>query len=125
MRRQRRISENNNSGYIRGLAWRSVKSSRLRNVFVILTIVLSVSLLMVMSLFYAGLNTATKRQVENMQHVIYYGLSEEQLADMAAEGEPTSYVLGMKQGQGVEIEGIMISPVAYTSEPLKTRAGTR
>ena len=84
MRRQRRISENNNSGYIRGLAWRSVKSSRLRNVFVILTIVLSVSLLMVMSLFYAGLNTATKRQVENMQHVIYYGLSEEQLADMAA-----------------------------------------
>ena len=121
MRRQRRISENNNSGYIRGLAWRSVKSSRLRNVFVILTIVLSVSLLMVMSLFYAGLNTATKRQVENMQHVIYYGLSEEQLADMAAEGEPTSYVLGMKQGQGVEIEGIMISPVAYTSEPLKDK----
>ena len=121
MRRQRRISENNNSGHIRGLAWRSVKSSRLRNVFVILTIVLSVSLLMVMSLFYAGLNTATKRQVENMQHVIYYGLSEEQLADMAAEGEPTSYVLGMKQGQGVEIEGIMISPVAYTSEPLKDK----
>ena len=119
MRRQRRISANNNSGYIRSLAWKSVKSSRLRNVFVILTIVLSVSLLMVMALFYAGLNTAAKRQVKNMQHVIYYGLSEGQLSDLAAEDEPASYVLGMKQGQGVEVEGIMISPVAYTSEPLK------
>lgn len=119
MRRQRRISANNNSGYIRSLAWKSVKSSRLRNVFVILTIVLSVSLLMVMALFYAGLNTAAKRQVKNMQHVIYYGLSEGQLSDLAAEDEPASYVLGMKQGQGMEVEGIMISPVAYTSEPLK------
>ena len=119
MRRQRRISANNNAGYIRSLAWKSVKSSRLRNVFVILTIVLSVSLLMVMALFYAGLNTAAKRQVKNMQHVIYYGLSEGQLSDLAAEDEPASYVLGMKQGQGVEVEGIMISPVAYTSEPLK------
>ena len=119
MRRQGRVSANNNAGYIRGLAWKSVKNSRLRNVFVILTIVLSVSLLMVMALFYAGLNTAAKRQVEKMQHVIYYGLSGEQLTDMAAKNEPTSYVLGMKQGQGVEIDGIIISPAAYTSEPLK------
>lgn len=119
MRRRERISANNNSGYIRSLAWKSLKSSRLRNIFVILTIVLSVSLLMVMALFYAGLNTATKRQVEKMQHVIYYGLSEEQLSDVAAEDSPASYVLGMKQGQGVEIDGVMISPVAYTGEPLK------
>ena len=119
MRRRERISANNTSGYIRSLAWRSLKSSRLRNVFVILTIVLSVSLLMVMALFYAGLNTATKRQVEKMQHVIYYGLSEEQLSDMAAKDSPASYVLGMKQGQGVEIDGVMVSPVAYTGEPLK------
>ena len=90
MRRRERISANNTSGYIRSLAWRSLKSSRLRNVFVILTIVLSVSLLMVMALFYAGLNTATKRQVEKMQHVIYYGLSEEQLSDMAAKDSPAS-----------------------------------
>ena len=114
MRRQRRISANNNAGYIRGLAWKSVKNSRLRNVFVILTIVLSVSLLMVMALFYAGLNTAAKRQVEKMQHVIYYGLSGEQLTDMAAKNEPTSYVLGMKQGQGVEIDGTFGGLASYS-----------
>lgn len=114
-----RIWANNNSGYIRSLAWKSVKSSRMRNVFVILTIVLSVSLLMVMALFYAGINTATKRQVESMQHVIYYGLSGEQLSEMASDNEPSSYVLGMKQGQSAEIDGKMVSPVAYGAKPLK------
>ena len=114
-----RLSGNNNGYAVRTLARRSIKSSRMRNIFVILTIALSVSLLMVMALFYAGYNTAAKRQAETMQQVIYYGLSAEQLSEMAAEDEPTSYVLGMKQGQGVEIDGNMVSPVAYGSEPLK------
>lgn len=114
-----RIAANNNGRCIRELAVRSVKSSRMRNVFIVLTIVLSVSLLMVMALFYAGMHTATKRQVEGMQHVIYNGLSEEQLTAMAGADTDSTYVLGMKQGQGVEIDGTMVSPVAYEDAPLK------
>ena len=98
-----RSAANNNGRCIRELAVRSVKSSRMRNVFIVLTIVLSVSLLMVMALFYAGMHTATKRQVEGMQHVIYNGLSEEQLTAMAGADTDSTYVLGIKQGQGVEI----------------------
>ena len=113
------IAANNNGHCIRELAVRSVKSSRMRNVFTVLTIVLSVSLLMVMALFYAGIHTATKRQVEGMQHVIYNGLSEEQLTAMAGADTDSTYVLGMKQGQGVEIDGTMVSPVAYEDAPLK------
>lgn len=113
------IAANNNGNCIRELAVRSVKSSRMRNVFTVLTIVLSVSLLMVMALFYAGMHTATKRQVEGMQHVIYNGLSEEQLTAMAGADTDSTYVLGMKQGQGVEIDGTMVSPVAYEDAPLK------
>lgn len=113
------IAANNNGHCIRELAVRSVKSSRMRNVFTVLTIVLSVSLLMVMALFYAGMHTATKRQVEGMQHVIYNGLSEEQLTAMAGADTDSTYVLGMKQGQGVEIDGTMVSPVAYEDAPLK------
>lgn len=113
------IAANNNGHCIRELAVRSVKSSRRRNVFTVLTIVLSVSLLMVMALFYAGMHTATKRQVEGMQHVIYNGLSEEQLTAMAGADTDSTYVLGMKQGQGVEIDGTMVSPVAYEDAPLK------
>ena len=113
------IAANNNGHCIRELAVRSVKSSRMRNVFTVLTIVLSVSLLMVMALFYAGMHTAAKRQVEGMQHVIYNGLSEEQLTAMAGADTDSTYVLGMKQGQGVEIDGTMVSPVAYKDAPLK------
>ena len=113
------IAANNNGHCIRELAVRSVKSSRMRNVFTVFTIVLSVSLLMVMALFYAGMHTATKRQVEGMQHVIYNGLSEEQLTAMAGADTDSTYVLGMKQGQGVEIDGTMVSPVAYEDAPLK------
>lgn len=114
-----RSAANNNGRCIRELAVRSVKSSRMRNVFIVLTIVLSVSLLMVMALFYAGMHTATKRQVEGMQHVIYNGLSEEQLTAMAGADTDSTYVLGIKQGQGVEINGTMVSPVAYEDAPLK------
>ena len=113
------IAANNNGHCIRELAVRSVKSSRMRNVFTVLTIVLSVSLLMVMALFYAGIHTATKRQVEGMQQGIYTGLSEEQLTAMAGADTDSTYVLGMKQGQGVEIDGTMVSPVAYEDAPLK------
>ena len=76
---------NNNGSSIRQLAWKSIKSSGMRNVFVILTIVLSVSLLMVIALFYAGMNTAEKRQTEHMQHAIYSGLTLKQLSGMAED----------------------------------------
>ena len=119
MRRWERISANNTSGYIRSLAWRSLKSSRLRNVSLYPDDRAVGQSSDGDGIVLRRLNTATKRQVEKMQHVIYYGLSEEQLSDMAAKDSPASYVLGMKQGQGVEIDGVMVSPVAYTSEPLK------
>ena len=112
-----RAAANNNAGFVRSLAVRSVKSSRLRNVFVILTIVLSVSLLSVMALFYSGIETATKRQVAVMQHIIYSGLTEDQLGEMAQD-DRTSYVIGLKSGQSVQIDGNMVQPSAYTA-PLK------
>ena len=61
MSRSKRISSNNNRRSVWSLAVRSVKSSKMKDFFVILTIVLSVSLLMVMSLFYVGMNTEIGR----------------------------------------------------------------
>lgn len=119
MTRAKRVAGNNNRGSVRSLALRSVKSSRMRNFFVVLTILLSVSLLMVIALFYAGMNTERKRQVERMQHAVYYRQDETQLVKMA-EDERSSYILGMKQGQAVEIDGNMVQPVAYMEAPLKS-----
>lgn len=118
MRRAGRIASNNNRASVRHLAYQSVKSSGIRNIFVIITIALSVSLVMVMALFYFGTWTAEKRQTENMQHIIYYQTDEEQLAQLA-EDERTEYVLPMKTGKRVEIDGITVEPVNYAEQPLK------
>ena len=117
-----RISTNNNRPSVRRLALRSVKSSRMRNVFVVLAIALSASLLMVMALFMAGTYTGSRRQAEGMQHAVYYGISGEQLLEMAEDSSST-YVLGMKQGQSVEIDGEMLTPTSYGREPMKAENG--
>ena len=46
------------------------------------------------------------------------GLDEEGLREMAQD-ERTSYVLGMKMGQSVEIDGNIVQPAAFTASPLK------
>ena len=122
-RRQDRISANNNFRYIRSLAWRSIRSSRMRNIFVILTIILSAGLLMGITLSVLGVRTEVERQVAKMQHIIYSGLDEEGLREMAQD-ERTSYVLGMKMGQSVEIDGNIVQPAAFTASPLKAE-GTK
>ena len=119
MRLGKSISSNNNRGTVRSLAVRSVKSSKMKDFFVILTIALSVSLLMVMALFYVGLNTEKQRTVAKMQHAVYYEMEEEQLTQMAQD-DRSSYVLAMKEGQAVEIGGHMVRPAAYGADPLKS-----
>lgn len=118
-KRTEKLSANNNGKSIWKLAVNSVKSSRMRNIFIVLTITLSVSLLMVMALFYAELETERSRLVAKMQHVIYYELDREQIDDLAKD-ERTEYVRGMKMGQSMEVEGKMVQPVCYDKDPAKS-----
>ena len=117
-KRAEKVSSNNNGKSIWKLAVNSVKSSRMRNIFIVLTIILSVSLLMVMALFYAELDTENFRQVSKMQHVVYYGLDKEQIKELAQD-ERTEYVLGMKRGKSVEVDGRLLQPICYDSSPSK------
>lgn len=113
-----KIAGNNNGKTVWELAINSVKSSKLRNFFIVVTITLSVSLLMVMSLFYAAMNTENARQVADMQHVVYYGLNRGQIEEFAQD-KRTEYVLGMKRGQSMEVDGKMVQPISYDSKPEK------
>ena len=68
--------EKNNNGKVIGkLARDSIKTSKMRNAFIAVTIILSVSLLMVMSLFTVEMKEADKRAMARAQHVIYYNLT--------------------------------------------------
>ena len=66
---------NNNQKIIGKLANRSVKFNHTRNIFVLITIVLSVSLLGVMSLFQSAREQKIKRQLDRFCPAPMYNLT--------------------------------------------------
>lgn len=104
-----RYEKNNNAKVIGKLAKKSIRASKMRNAFIVVTIVLSVSLLMAMSLFTTALTTANKRSMEKVQHVIYYNLNETQL-DHLKKDDRISYMTLGKRGQAVEIDNYTLAP---------------
>lgn len=112
------LQTNNNGKVINHLAVRSVKSSKQRNFFIIFTIVLSVSLLMVMSLFTVGMEKKKERLVSNMQHVIYQQVTTKQI-NALADDERVDMLILNKSGQGMEVNNKLIQPVWYGVEAVK------
>jgi putative ABC transport system permease protein len=113
-----RLSENNNKKVITHLAKNSIKNSKMRNFFIIITIVLSVSLLMVMSLYTIGIEKSQQRSVSNMQHVIYEKVTDEQIKAIAGDNRVDMLLL-YKYGQGMEVDNKMIQPVWFSKEAIK------
>lgn len=114
---------NNNQAIIRQLATRSLKTNKMRNLFILLTIALSVSLLAVMALFTSAQGVELKKQVATMQHVTYMNLNKDQIAALESEKQIEFMTLD-KLGQGFELNGGMIRPTYYEelTEPIKTNA---
>lgn len=103
--------EKNNNGKVIGkLARDSIKTSKMRNAFIAVTIILSVSLLMVMSLFTVEMKEADKRAMARAQHVIYYNLTDDQLHRLSQDSRVSYLTLG-KRGQAVEIDNYKLAPV--------------
>lgn len=113
------LASNNNMVSIRRLAISEVKNSRMRNFFVIVTIMLSVSLLMVISLFTMGFQTELRRQVAKMQHVIYMEADGDSVEKLAKAPE-TEYVLSSKMGMSIEIDKKKVQFSSYGLAPMKS-----
>ena len=103
--------EKNNNGKVIGkLARDSIKTSKMRNAFIAVTIILSVSLLMVMSLFTVEMKEADKRAMARAQHAIYYNLTDDKLHRLTQDSRVSYLTLG-KRGQAVEIDNYTLVPV--------------
>ena len=63
----------------------SLKSSRMRNVFVMVTIVLASALLMAIMMFAAGQREENSRQLSHAQQVGYYNLTDKQVEALKAD----------------------------------------
>ncbi len=113
-----RLDGNNNRKVITHLAISSINNNGMRNFFIIITIALSVSLLMVMSLYTIGFEKSQQRNVSNMQHVIYEKVTDAQIKAIA-EDNRVEMLLLYKFGQGMEVNNKMIQPVWFGKEAIK------
>ncbi len=102
------------SRMIAEMAKSSLKAGRLKNIFVMVTIFLSVSLLSGILLFAVGQQEETRRQLSHVQHVVYYELSAEQMGKLKQDGR-IRYLLEAKSGITSELDGYSVTPW-YVSE---------
>lgn len=92
----------------------SLKTSRLRNIFVMITIIPASSLLTVILMFAVGQNEKTKRDLSHAQEVGYYNLTEEQVEKLKND-ERIAYQVQVKTGTVSEMDGFSIIPY-YVSQ---------
>ena len=92
----------------------SLKTSRLRNIFVMITIILASSLLTVILMFAVGQNEKTKRDLSHTQQVGYYNLNKQQVEKLKND-ERIAYQVEVKTGTVSEMNGFTVIPY-YVSE---------
>lgn len=99
--------QNNNNAVIRQLTKSSISSSKLRNLFIILTVFLSVTLLSVISMLTSAIHEKENISLKTVQHVIYSELDQKQIDGLKTD-EEVSFILFSKTGKSVEINGRML-----------------
>lgn len=102
------------SKMIAQMSKQSLKSSRMRNIFVMITIVLASALLMAILMYAVGQREDNARQLSHAQEVGYYNLSDSQLEALKAD-ERIAYQIQVKTGTPSEMDGFEIIPY-YVSE---------
>ena len=102
--------ENNTSAITKKLAKNSLKSGKMRNILIILTISLSVALMSGLTLYISSMQTANSRQLENLQQVFFYDITEQQ-CDTLQQDIRISEMRVTKYGKRSEMENYVIWPM--------------
>ena len=102
--------ENDTSGITKKLAKNSLKSGKMRNILIILTISLSIALMSGLALYIASMQTANNRQLENVQQVFFYDITKQQ-CDTLRQDNRISEMRVTKYGKRSEIENHVIWPM--------------
>ena len=80
-----KLDANNNGRIIYRIARSNLTGSKVYTLFSGLTIILSITFIMVMSLFLQGTQTAEERMLKNMQHVLYINVPRERIEELATD----------------------------------------
>ena len=92
----------------------SLKTSKMRNIFVMITIILASALLTVILMFGVGQNEKNKRDLSHAQQVGYYNLTNEQVETLKKD-DRIAYQIQVKTGNISEMDGFDVIPY-YVSE---------
>ncbi len=115
MRRQKTmLTRNNNSAVIRKISKSNLKGSRIYTFFSAFTIVLAISLISGMILTVLGIKTEERRLIDQMQHVMFMDVTEEQYEKIEAD-ERNEVVLRYKPGVKYE-DGNITYSLGYAQE---------
>lgn len=113
--------ETQNKRVIGHLAKADLKSKKMGNLFIAITIILAASLLMVMGLFSGSVKLDMQRKLVSAQDVIYQNVNKEQIGNLRQDSR-ISYMTLDKLGQQMEVDDYIIWQVYYdgSSETIKT-----
>lgn len=92
----------------------SLKSSRMRNFFVMITIVLASALLTAILMFAIGQKQQIKNDLSHRQQVVYFNLTDKQVKNLQAD-ERISYQVKAKLGVRTQMDGFDVMP-CYLSD---------
>ncbi len=106
------LLKNNNNKVIHNIAKASLKESKIKNIFMTVTISLAICFIMVLGLASLNYKTYEREIVKGMQDCIYYDVSKEQI-DGLKSNENVSCVMEYRSGFEKEIGNIKIKPIYY------------
>lgn len=99
----------NNKKTIYKLAMRNLKAYKMRTIFTLITITLSISLLAVSAFLLSAIKVEKTKAVAKMQHVIYSNLTIEQVNGLK-QNENISDMREFKRGNSFEVDDYVILP---------------
>ena len=102
--------ENDTNVIVKKLAKNSMKSGKMRNVLIVLTISLSIALMSGLALYISSMQIANNRQLDNLQQVFFYDIAEQQ-CDTLRQDNRISEMRVTKYGKRSEIENYVIWPM--------------
>lgn len=106
---------NDTSAVIKKLADRSLRAARMKTIFSLVAIALSVGLMTGIALFEIGLQTAEQRSFLNRQHVIYEQINEQQARDIAEDSRVSDSMIYKQGNYTLEIDDYLLS-LSYSSQ---------
>lgn len=106
------LSKNNNNKVIHNIAKASLKESKIKKVFMILTISLAICFIMVLGLASLNYKSYEREIVKGMQDCVYYDVSKDQINNLKSN-ENVSCAMEYRSSFEKEIGDIKIKPIYY------------